>query len=679
MKPLTYAVPLLASMFLFDAAHAAGNCPSFSEVLSVVRNERVTGTVSARTAECKATVAYKVSDNGRGPVHDEQIEYGADALPRLYTITGKSAFGGPVDERFAQEDGRVRWKSQADQGEIADQQSRLYLANDFSPYSLAVYARALLAAPGGRLRTAPDGELSITRVGEHSLQGAGGSVRISYYRIDGRDVSPDYVAFDDQQHLFATRIPEAFAIRTGWENSATQVRAELDKLEKQRLEALQTRLAHPLPQLFRIRNVRIFNAATGSLGPLSDVLVKGDRISSIAPASSRVPRPGAELDGAGGVLVPGLHDMHAHLYMDDGLPYIAAGVTTVRDMGNRNQLLHQLILDIQAGRLAGPDVVANGFIEGKSAYSANSGIIVDTLDAALKAVNWYADRGYWQIKLYNSFNPQWVKPVADLAHKRGMGVTGHVPAFATPDAMIEAGYDEIAHLNQLTLGWLLKPGEDTRTTLRLTGLTRAVDLDLGSPPVQATIDLMVRKRTALDTTAVIIEQLMMSRAGETPPSFAPVIDHLPIAYRRDARRTYMPLASPEEDQRYRQAFHKMLDVLGLLHKRGIRLLPGTDNREGFALHRELELYVMAGIPPAEVLGIATLGMARYLGRDRDHGSIEPGKKADMVLLTGDPTRDISAVRRASAVFKGGYLYRPDEIYRALNVKPFGADPAGNER
>jgi hypothetical protein len=253
-----------------------------------------------------------------------------------------------------------------------------------------------------------------------------------------------------------------------------------------------------------------------------------------------------------------------------------------------------------------------------------------------------------------------------------MGLTGHVPAFATPDQMIDAGYDELTHSNQLLLGWLIRPGEDSRTQLRQTAIERAADLDLSSPSVLATIDHMHRKDIPL--TMTIREQLMMSRAGEPPPSFAAVIDHLPVMMRRRFIQTWMPMSSPEEDTRWRKAFAKLLDVVHLLHANGIRLLPGTDDGEGFALDRELELYEQIGMTPSEVLRNATLGMARYLGRSLDHGTIDVTKSADMFLIPGDPTQDIAAVRHPSIVFKRKYYYLPDEIYAAINIKPFVARP-----
>src|SRR5262249_33259058 len=157
-----------------------------------------------------------------------------------------------------------------------------------------------------------------------------------------------------------------------------------------------------------------------------------------------------------------------------------------RDMGNDNAVLDRLIDRIENGTIDGPRVTRSGFIEGKSPYSSNNGIVVDSEAKAVEAVRWYAARGYWQIKIYNTMNAAWVPVIVKEAHALGMRVAGHVPAFSNADAMMEAGYDEMTHINQFMLGWVLNPGEDTRTLLRLTALRRLQTLDLNTAAVKRT-------------------------------------------------------------------------------------------------------------------------------------------------------------------------------------------------
>jgi imidazolonepropionase-like amidohydrolase len=122
------------------------------------------------------------------------------------------------------------------------------------------------------------------------------------------------------------------------------------------------------------------------------------------------------------------------------------------------------------------------------------------------------------------------------------------------------------------------------------------------------------------------------------------------------------------DQRYRDSYAAMIRMVGELHRAGIPIVAGTDGVAGFGLHRELELYVRAGIPPAEVLRLATFGAAQVMKHDDTRGSIAPGKLADVILVDGDPSTNISDIRNVELVVKDGLLYRSAELYRALGVR-----------
>ncbi len=144
------------------------------------------------------------------------------------------------------------------------------------------------------------------------------------------------------------------------------------------------------------------------------------------------------VDGSGGTLTAGFNEMHAHLGQSDALLNLMAGITTVRDMGNDDPVLDKLVARIEGGELAGPRVVRSGFIEGKSETNAQATVVVDNEADAVKAVQDAAKRGVFQI-LYTSVNPAWVPAMIREAHKLGLRVAGHIPAFTTTDAMLEAG------------------------------------------------------------------------------------------------------------------------------------------------------------------------------------------------------------------------------------------------
>ncbi|MBB6250849.1 amidohydrolase family protein [Nitrospirillum iridis] len=672
--------PLWAGALLALAVGMQGEAlaAAVTEKLVIVQNGETIGTVTGTTDGKSVTVDYYVDDNGRGPKHKETLTIGAGDIPTSWTVAGTSLMGGGVNESFKWEAGQASWTSQADKGAAQSAKTPLYVVNDDSPWALGVYARALLKAPGNTLPLLPSGSMRLVKLSTPTLGTGKDAVPLTLYRIEGVQLSPDYVLLDKAGRLFATFGGHDLAIRQGYEKEVPVLQAMGAEAARTLARERQKALAHRYSQPVRIRNVHVFDPRTGTVGGLSTVIVLRDRVTAVLPAdqdpvNGTAPDDQVIVDGQGGTLVPGLHDMHSHTTLDSGLFYLAAGVTDVRDMGNDNAFLQDLMPRIEAGELAGPRITPNGFLEGRSPYSARLGIIPETVADAVKAVDWYADRGYFQIKIYNSMTPDWVRPIADEAHKRGMTVTGHVPAFDTPDRVIKDGYSEVTHINQLMLGWLLKPGEDTRTPLRLTAMARAADLDLNSAPVQATMKLMVDGHIAHDPTAVILERLMLSRAGVTPPGDVDYLDNMPIGYQRYRKRTFVPLKSAADDQAYVQAFAKVLATLKLLHDKGIRLLPGTDDVTGFTVHRELELYTLAGISTAEALRLGTLSPEEYMGHP-DLGTIGRGKLADLFLIAGNPVDDIRAIKRPRLVMKGGAVYYPSEIYQSLSIKPFADAP-----
>jgi hypothetical protein len=666
MRPVAIVVGLALALSLSGAALA-----DTLRYVVIANGEKV-GHLTAEVQGRVTTVDYAISNNGRGPKARERIEADASGMPVSWVVDGESLFGSPVSERFNWTSGQASWTSQADKGDVATQRPQLYIGNDVSPWMRGVYVRALLKAPDRTLPVLPSGQLRLTEVRKVTLGEGRAAVTLTVHELAGIDLAPDYVLVDDKGRLFST----GGLIREGYEAHIPRLEAMFREIAQARAEAAQAKLAHRFTGPVRIRNVRIFDPVSMTVGGLSTVVVYGERIAGVGPNDAPGPAAPGEtvIDGEGGTLVPGLHDMHSHTSLASNLFNLAAGVTATRDQGNDNVELLAMLDGLKAGRLAGPRIVRNGFLEGRSPFSARLGFVVDSLDEALKAVRWYADRGYWQIKIYNSFNPDWVAPVAAEAKRQGLGVTGHVPAFSSPDRVIGDGYQDIAHINQLMLGWILDPKEDTRTPLRLTGMARGKDLDLNSERVQSTVRTMKARGIALDTTAMILERLMLSRSGQVQAGDAPYLDHVPIGYQRYRRRSFVTIRNAQDDTDYQAGFKKVLEVLKMLDDAGVQLLPGTDDGTGFSSLREMEVYVAAGIPAGRALYLGTLGAERYFKRDHELGTITRGKLADFILVDGDPVADISALRRNRMTMVGGVAYYPAEIYEHLSIKPFAAPP-----
>jgi len=468
---------------------------------------------------------------------------------------------------------------------------------------------------------------------------------------------------------FGMITPRFSVLRSGYENNDEALRARAVEYSAQRFEAIQAEVAHNYDGPVRITDVRVFDPKTEALTAPVSVVFEGNMISAIDAPDAR--QSGETLiDGAGGTLVAGMYEMHGHLGQNSALLNIAAGVTSVRDMGNSNEVLSELIEKIESGRLAGPRIIRSGFIEGKSPFSSNNGELVSTQEEAIEAVRRYGGGEFYQIKIYNSMKGEWVPAMIEEARKLGLRVAGHVPAFSNANQMIAAGYDEMTHINQVMLGWVLEEGEDTRTLLRLTALKRLPTLNVADARVQETISAMAENGTAIDPTLAIHEALLRSRNGEVRAGVVDYIDHLPVGEQRSAKTAWSDVSAPGDDKAYYAAFDKIVETVSAMRDAGILLVPGTDMGGSFVYHRELELYQQVGMTAPEILAWATQGMADYVGQSDRLGSIEERKLADFFLIPGDPTQDLKAIKTISMVVKDGTVYFPSEIYPSFGIKPF---------
>ncbi len=621
-------------------------------------------------------VDYDFKNNGRGPTFAETLKVDEAGAPISWSISGNTTFGNAVEESYTLNGGAATWTDAtgSDSGEVDE--PTLYISQFASPYAAFVYARALLNDSDNRMPALPAGELRLTEMETLTVTGVDGEKAVTTYALTGADLDPDYFILDDEDKFFAYITPRFITIREGYEAEEERLRNLAASYGAARYEDIQARFAHNYDAPVRIRNVRVFQPETLDMSAPVSVIIEDNRIAAIEAADA----PGADgevvIDGAGGSLIPGLWDMHGHMGDDDALINVLAGVTSVRDMGNEIDVLEPLREKIESGVLAGPRISMSGFIEGVSPTNNSTGELAATEEEAVDLVRMYADRGgYHQIKIYSSVKGEWVEAMAAEAHARGMRVAGHIPAFSTPDEMIEAGYDEITHINQVMLSWVLGPEDDTRTLARITGMKKFVDLDLASDKVQRTMNLMVENGIVADPTTVIHEFGMLGRNGETRLGVRDYIDNMPVAVQRNAKVALLNVADEAEDVAYRAAYKKILETLTMMHERGIFLVPGTDLGGAFNLHREVELFQEFGFTPAEALKRASYDMADYMGFGEDLGSIEPGKLADFFLVPGDPTKDIKAIKTIALVSRGGTVYFPSEIYPEFGITPFTDVPA----
>jgi imidazolonepropionase-like amidohydrolase len=617
---------------------------------------------------------FEFNDRGRGPRLEGTYALGRNKIPVAVHIVGNNYRKSPVDERFTLADGKAVWKSSVENGSKTVSAPTIYAElsdsdTGGSPTSLEILARALLSN-GGSLPLLPEGEARIEKVVTTSLASNGKTITVTQYAISGLDFAPVRLWLDDQQRLFGSASGWISFVRRGWEPATKQLQEAQEASEEQRARDLASKLRHtPKNGRAVFRNANLFDSNTGEIRRGVDVVVEGNKISAVKPTSTEPYADADVIDSAGKTLLPGLWDMHAHVADGDGLLNLAAGVTSVRDMGNDNQELQARRQRIERGEEIGTRIIAAGFIDGPGKYQAPTKVLADNEAEARKAVQMYAGWSYPQIKIYSSVKPELVPVIVDEAHKHGMRVSGHIPSGMTADQCVKLGYNEIQHANFLMLNFM-PDVKETRTPARFTEVAkRGAGLDLNSPQVQDFIKLLKENNVSIDPTLATFEGMFTQKVGEMDPAFAPVASRLPAQVRRSLLSAAVATPDTQTAATRRKSYLKMVELTGLMFKAGIPVESGTDTMAGFGLHREFELHTQAGIPAARVLSDATLGAARILKQDKDLGSVEPGKLADLVLVDGDPTQDISVIRRTALTMKDGLIYRPAELYTAIGVTP----------
>ncbi len=625
-------------------------------------------------ADGSIKVHFEFHDRGRGPATDSVYRVDENELPLQATTRGVDYFKVAVDEEFSRKGRQARWKNRAEDEQRELEVPGFYSSMNGPPEELAMLARALLKSPTRKLALLPLGEAEIRHVEDMKIASGATPHSIGLYAISGLDLLPVYLWLDADLQLFAQFTGWQNLIRAGYESELDQIGKRQQEIQKasalQRAGALTTMLDQPL----LIDNVRVFDPAAGEVVAGRSVLVEKGRIVSVQEqgvldVSANVQR----LDGRGRLLMPGLWDMHAHISAGtDPLIDIAAGVTTVRDLANDAEQLSSLIDSIESGRDIGPRVIRAGFIDGRGPYAGPTKVFADTEAEMRKGINDYADAGFVQVKIYSSIKPELVPAAVRFAHERGLRLSGHVPAFMTARQFVEAGADEIQHINFIALNFLYDKVQDTRTPARFTGVAEHLpDVDLGSAEVREFLDLLRQKKTVVDPTLSTFEGMFLGRTNDPSLDYAAILHRLPATWQRGIASGTGGLDVPKgQSMRYRVAYQKLIDLTGMLHRSGVTLVAGTDGTAGFSLVRELELYVAAGIAPRDALRIATLGAAEVMGRADQYGRVAPGYVADLILVDGDPTLLMGDLRKVDIVIRGDRMFDSAALFKSIGLKPW---------
>ena len=383
---------------------------------------------------------------------------------------------------------------------------------------------------------------------------------------------------------------------------------------------------------FAITGARLIDGRGGEPLENATVIVRDGRI--VAAGRVSVPVGVRKIEAHGATLLAGLWEMHAHFgQVEYGPAYLAAGVTTARDLGGEFEFITSVRDAINARSAIGPHLILAGLVDGSGTgtFGVNW---ADTPEQGRVMVQKYKSAGFAQMKIYNRIRPEVLRAITAEAHRQGMTVTGHVPEGMTAIEGVEAGMDMINHFGPIT------------QTVRQVGLERAVEF-------------FRQHKTVIDPTLSWGE--LLSRPKTTNiASFEPGFAKAPYTL------TAMIGSAWGQGSHLENSFA----ILRALHAAGVPIVAGTDKAvPAHSLHRELELYVQAGLTPMQVIQLATIGSAKVMGLEREVGSIEPGKLADMILVEGDPLKDFSALRRVVRVVASGRMLDTSDLWKSVGFTP----------
>jgi imidazolonepropionase-like amidohydrolase len=415
------------------------------------------------------------------------------------------------------------------------------------------------------------------------------------------------------------------------------------------------------------------------------VIVRGDRIVAVAPSASlSVPAGVTAIDGTGKWLLPGLTDMHVHVFGDDQFAmFVAAGVTTIRNMFGSDQYLAWRD-KLARGELFGPTMVTAGpLIDGDPPIWPGSTILVNPADAD-KIVADQKAAGYDFLKPYAKLSRPAYEALAAAAKRHGMTMAGHVPDAVGLAGVLAAGQRSIEHVD----GYLtaLVPDGVALPTARMPRL-RAVMAKLDPSRLPGLVSQTVAAGVWNCPTLVVLERFGALDDTAALRKRVAWLDKLPPAVvdAWDPKQDFRLQSYTADDfALLRAANQQRAKVVAALAAANAPLLVGTDTGNPFvvpgaALHDEIELLVAAGVPRPRVLRAATADAARFLGAPREAGIVEPGARADLLLVATDPLTTALPLVPDGVVLRGKWLPRADLESRLADITRRAAAPPPKDR
>src|ERR1700733_5589736 len=508
----------------------------------------------------------------------------------------------------------------------------------------------LRAIPG-----APDVE--IESVGTDNITVDGRAIALTRYTVANIVFGREILWMNAQGQLaalmtFAGGLPFE-AVRTEYEPALSELFHAGVAQEMRDLAAIEKQVTPERTGSFAIVGATLVDG-TGRPPMLNSVVIVKDGRIVAAGRRREVEIPGgmAIINARGQTLLPGLWEMHVHFSgVEFGPALLAAGITTARDCGGEFEFLTSERDEIDQRHGLGPRLLLAGLVDA-SGITGFGAVTADTPDEARTVVDKYKAANFQQIKLYTYLKPAVIGALTAEAHRVGMTVTGHVPNSVSTYEGVEDGMDQINHLNYVSR--LMRPA----------GSTGAIDFN--SAEVKRAIQFLIEHHTVVDPTISWGEMAGHSKEMEVT-TFEPGI--LKAPYSLSTKFSAMGVAATESTRVHARNAENLL-VVGALYKAGVPIVAGSDTGlVGYGLDREIELYAQAGMTPMAAIQSATLVAARAMKLDGDSGTIETGKRADMILVNGNPAENIHDIRKVAKVVTNGWMYDCAKLWESVGFKP----------
>jgi imidazolonepropionase-like amidohydrolase len=594
-----------------------------------------------------------------------------DYTPRSFIIKGSTSRASDIDSSVEISGSGATIRQGKETRAVSPPQNFFTIAG-YAPVAVQMALIRYWRAHGSpaQLATLPAGEVKIQDRGSETIDVGGRGLRVERYTVRGLIWGMETLWMDGNNLAALVSTDAEFdhfeAVREEYEPGLSKFVASAARDEMAALTELSQGLPGRHTGTLAFVGATVINGTNEPPIENATIVIRDGKIIAVgAKDKVHAPSDAQRIDVTGKFIIPGLWDMHAHYEQVEWGPiYLAAGVTTVRDVGNEFDFITAVRDAVNSGKALGPHMLLAGIVDGDGPYAIGITRVNSPADAQMW-VQRYHDAGFQQMKIYSSVKSENVKAVCTDAHRLGMTVTGHIPQGMNAYDGVNDGMDQINHI-QYVLS-LLKPKDfDSKKATPAETAKMMSSLDVNSDAGKEAVAFLKQHNTVIDPTMALME--FIERPADVPADkIEPGVDHVAPELREQTVNGGLP---PDRAATGQKIVEEELAIIGALHGAGVRIVAGTDQTvPGYSLYREIELYNQAGFTPIEALQAATIVPARVMNLDHDSGSIEVGKRADFDILDANPLENIHNIRSVRSVVANGVLYDSAPLWESVGFRP----------